>query len=55
VVTLNDLRLRHRTYNPPQSWHFMDECQLQRLIGGHVAHRDLKTMIESQRQSRSHC
>lgn len=44
-VTLRDMRGNHGTFQPPQSWHFLDEAQLSRLVRGHVAHRALAHML----------
>lgn len=45
AVTLADLRLRRTGYHPPQSWHFFDRSQLCDLIGGHVSHSRLLTLL----------
>jgi predicted transcriptional regulator len=45
AVTLDELRSQRRAYNPPQTWHFFDREQLYDLLGDHIAHRDLSTLI----------
>ncbi len=45
VVTLSHLRRRQRSYNPPQTWHFLDRAKLRDLIGHHISHRELSTLL----------
>ncbi len=45
VVTLQQLRFRQRSYNPPQSWHFFDHLKLHELLGGHASHHELSKML----------
>jgi predicted transcriptional regulator len=44
-VTLDEIRSRRSTYNPPQTWHFFDRAQLKDLLGHHGAHHDLSTLL----------
>jgi predicted transcriptional regulator len=45
-ITLGDLRGNHESFQPPQSWHFLDETQLSRLFGGHTAHATLARLLD---------
>lgn len=47
VVTLEELRSRQHSYNPPQTWHFYDHLRLTQLVGGHLAHSHLARMLGS--------
>ncbi|MCV7356001.1 hypothetical protein [Mycolicibacterium fluoranthenivorans] len=44
-VTLNEIRSRRSAYNPPQTWHFFNRTQLRDLLGHHLAHHDLSTLL----------
>lgn len=44
-VTLDEIRSRRSAYNPPQTWHFFDRAQLRDLLGHHLAHQDLSTLL----------
>lgn len=44
-VTLNEIRSRRSAYNPPQTWHFFNRSQLRDLLGNHVAHNYLSTLL----------
>lgn len=46
-VSLSDIRRNHKTFHPPQSWHFLNAAQLDKLIGGHAAHRTLTCLLDS--------
>jgi predicted transcriptional regulator len=45
VITLQELRLHRRTYNPPQTWHFFDDIELRDLLGNHSSQTQLSTML----------
>lgn len=52
-LTLSDLRGRHKSFQPPQSWHFLDEIKLMRLVGDHTAHATLVKLLDGHPTQRS--